>query len=212
MNRRATLQPWHLEMGGTTKIGVKKQAGIYGEGLKLALLVLQRGQQNHRVLCHSGSFDWNFDFTARGKLVARLERINGTHLTTSDPCVISPDRDVRFVIGLVGAGRNESGLKVQRQHVSLEAFNSWLQAALFLQDIPNDGIIRCEQGDLLTHERLRGNIYLKGFLLNRVMGGNSASITGKPLKFGYNFSTGKTNRDRQSMSTAQEESAAILAI
>ena len=74
-NRRATLQPRHLEMGGTTKKNRPEQAGAHGEGLKLALLVMMRGEQNHKVRCHSGGFSWGFDFTNLGKLVARVSRM-----------------------------------------------------------------------------------------------------------------------------------------
>ena len=44
-------------MGGTSKAGNKNQAGAHGEGLKLALLVLMRGEQNHCVRCRSGGFN-----------------------------------------------------------------------------------------------------------------------------------------------------------
>ena len=39
-----------------------------------------------------------------------------------------------------------------------------------------------------------------------------ASISSQPLKFGYNFASGRTNRERQSVANAKEESRAILAI
>ncbi len=74
-NRSATLQPWHLDMGGTSKAGDAHQAGAHGEGLKVALLVLMRSPQNHAVRCCSGGFVWRFNFTTRGRLVARLRRM-----------------------------------------------------------------------------------------------------------------------------------------
>ena len=43
VNRRASLQPSHLDMGGTSKSGDRSQAGTHGEGLKIAVLVLQKG-------------------------------------------------------------------------------------------------------------------------------------------------------------------------
>jgi hypothetical protein len=50
-NRSAMLQPWHLDLGGTSKAGDAHQAGARGEGLKVALLVLMRGFQNHSIKC-----------------------------------------------------------------------------------------------------------------------------------------------------------------
>ncbi|KAK3173880.1 hypothetical protein K4F52_010383, partial [Lecanicillium sp. MT-2017a] len=47
-NRNATLHPWHLDMGGTSKKGRTHQAGAHGEGLKVALLVMMRANENHK--------------------------------------------------------------------------------------------------------------------------------------------------------------------
>lgn len=71
-NCSATLQPKHLDMGGTSKTGDKEQAGAHGEGLKIALLVLMRRPQNHFVRCRSGGFNWIFNFSTSGRLVVRL--------------------------------------------------------------------------------------------------------------------------------------------
>lgn len=75
-NRSATLQPWYLDIGATSKPGVVSQVGAHGEGLKLALLVLMRGPQDHAVKCRSGGFNWTFNFTTRGRLMARLDRMS----------------------------------------------------------------------------------------------------------------------------------------
>ncbi|KAH6632518.1 hypothetical protein F5144DRAFT_603256 [Chaetomium tenue] len=74
-NRSATLQPWHLDLRGTSKADDDDQAGAHGEGVKLALLVLMRGMQNHSVRCRSGGFNWKFNFTTRGRLIAHLHRM-----------------------------------------------------------------------------------------------------------------------------------------
>lgn len=220
VNRNATLEPWHLDLGGTTKAGVGNQAGAHGEGLKIALLVLQRGFQNYEVRCVSGGFNWRFNFNTRGKLVARLRRMTRDQLDrrqgkswalleVGEP---SPLKDVCFRIGGKAKGRDQQGNPRHRNLVRLEDFNKWCEAALFLQDAPDEGIVRTSRGDLITHERLCGHLYLKGLLLQSSSNGASASITGKPLKFGYNFSHGATNRERQSVKSATEEGAAILNI
>ena len=87
-----------------------------------------------------------------------------------------------------------------------------MKAALFLQDVGADGIFRTKQGDLISEPSLRGNVYLKGLLLAESSKRRTASITGKRLKFGYNFSNGQTNRERQALEDAQRESQAILTI
>lgn len=223
-NRQGTLQPWHLDLGGTTKAGSEQQAGAHGEGLKIALLVLMRGDQNHKIRCRSGGFNWNFNFTNRGKLVARLRRMSPESIRKAEdqagrlcggsllPFAAAPHRDVQFVIGEKSAGRDDWGQPIRRDLVKKTDFEDWTKAALFLQDVEDGGIAVTSRGDLITDPRLRGNIYLKGLLLQESTGWDSASITKKPLKFGYNFSSGATNRERQSVAGAKEESRAILAI
>lgn len=117
-NRSATLQPWHLDLGGTSKADDDDQAGAHGEGLKLALLVLMRGMQNHSVRCRSGGFNWKFNFTTRGRLVARLHRMAPEAIRKAEdqarrlsqrtllPFGTNPELDVQFVIGETHAGRD----------------------------------------------------------------------------------------------------------
>ncbi|KAM7185075.1 hypothetical protein V8F20_011940 [Naviculisporaceae sp. PSN 640] len=225
-NRAATLQPRHLDLGGTTKAGDSHQAGTHGEGLKLALLVLMRGRQNHSVRCRSGGFNWRFNFTTRGRLVCRLHRMSSQAIHKAEdqarrlsertllPFAAKPAGDVQFVIGETHKGRDEWGNSVRRTGVTRQEFDEWTKSALFLCDNVGDGavIVSTEYGDLLTDPRLRGKIYLKGLLLGESTPTRSASITNRPLKFGYNFAHGKTNRERQSVGGAGEEAEAILAI
>lgn len=56
-NLKATLQPWHLLIGGTEKRGEEDQAGAHGEGLKLAALVWMHSAQNNHLRCYSGGFN-----------------------------------------------------------------------------------------------------------------------------------------------------------
>ena len=228
-NLDATIQPRHLEMGGTSKDGDKRQAGVHGEGLKLALLIFQRRPQNHAVRCISGGFTWNFNFTNRGKLVARLRRMTAEQVKRASASgskafteglaafAASPTRDVQFSIGQKSSGRNDIGDKMRRSQVSLEQFNEWCKVAIFLQNVTSEANgdpvkVGSKKGDLLMHPALRGNLYLKGLLLNASNGAHSASMTGQPLKFGYNFKEGSVNRERQSMASSRVEGLQILAI
>ncbi|KAH6633897.1 hypothetical protein B0J18DRAFT_452760 [Chaetomium sp. MPI-SDFR-AT-0129] len=223
-NRSATLQPWHLDLGGTSKAHDDGQAGAHGEGLKLALLVLMRGMQNHGVRCRSGGFNWKFNFSTRGRLVARLNRMSpaaiekaadqATRLSqrTLLPFGSHPGRDVQFIIGETHRGLDERGAPVCRSPVSQNDFEAWTKAALFLHDAGDGAIISTDAGDLLTGPDLRGRIYLKGLLLSESLPGRSASITSQPLQFGYNFARGYTNRERQSVGSANEEARSILGV
>lgn len=224
-NRSATLEPSHLDIGMTSKKKATDQAGAWGEGLKLALIVLMRDPQNHAVKCRSGQFNWTFNFTTSGHLVAGLFRMSSGAIRKAEekanracrsksllPFAPMPGDDVQFVIGQPRKGRNSRGHEIRRKQVRREDFDAWCKSALFLHASTDDGVVATPHGDLLTGPRLTGSIYLKGLLLSETIGSQSASITDKPLKYGYNFAHGKTNRERQSVAGAKEEAQAILAI
>ncbi|GAB1315574.1 hypothetical protein MFIFM68171_05784 [Madurella fahalii] len=224
-NRSASLQPCHLDLGGTSKVGNEHQDGARGVGLKIALIAFMRGSAGHNVRCRSGGFNWKFDFTTSGRLVARLCRMSPRSIHKAEdqarrlsqrrtllPFATKPNGDVQFVIGETHLGRNEHGNKVKRRPVKQEHFEAWTKAALFLHHGQDGGIISTRDGDLLTDSRLRGNLYLNGFLLRESTPARSASVTNQPLKFGYNLAFGRTNCERQSLASAEEESRAILAI
>ncbi|KAL8365390.1 hypothetical protein RB595_004273 [Gaeumannomyces hyphopodioides] len=226
VNRKATLHPGHLDLGGTSKTNAPEQAGSHGEGLKLALLVLMRGPQNHAVMCRSGGFTWQFDFTKTGHLVTHLIRMpesmkrnvyQEAYGLVQQPHSLLPfapvlDHDVHFIVGGTGTGRDESGGRIDRVPVCRHEFDDWVGVALFLSDAPHGGIISTPAGDLLTAPQFRGKLYLKGLLLEESTPTRSASVTNLNLKFGYSFAAGKTHRERKSVEGAGEESAALLSI
>lgn len=225
-NRKATLQPWHLDFGGSSKVGNSNQAGAHGEGLKVALLVMMRGKQNLNVRCRTGGANWNFNFSNKKRLVARLRPMkketirkeNDLAIRVSEkatsllPFAVKAKGDVHFVIGEVRNGRNEKGLNTRRRPVRREEFDAWTKAALFLNNAQDGAIISTHHGDLLTQPALRGSIYLKGLLLLDSTAKASASTTNRPLRFGYNFAQGQTNRERQVVTGPNKEAKSIFAI
>ncbi|KAI1460719.1 hypothetical protein F4805DRAFT_478494 [Annulohypoxylon moriforme] len=218
-NREATLKPWHLAMGSTTKANDRNQTGMHGEGLKIALLILMRGPQNHGVRCRSGGFEWSFNFTNQQKLVTSLVRIFPDAISEahgrrdSAPIEVMANRDVQFLIGGSSIqGRDERGYPIARAEVPREAFEKWTKAAIFLQNIPNEAIVKTMNGDLIIDPRCTGNIYLKGFLLKESYGEKSAGLTKKMLRYSYNFVNGTTNRERESMAGSDHGSRTILTI
>ncbi|KAK6864253.1 hypothetical protein PG995_000781 [Apiospora arundinis] len=212
VNRNASIQPGHFDLGGTTKRDDKNQAGVHGDGLKVALLVLMRAPQRHEICFTTGGFRWEPNFDKYNKLVINLTRLQTYDITMEErsskpefqegliPLLASPLDDVKFIIGLGDS-------------VKVRDFHNWTKAALFLQEIGDDDIVSVAEGDLISSKHpLRGNLYLKGLLLKASKVGESASLTGKRLRFGYNFANGETNRDRQSLPTAGNEAKAIAAI
>ncbi|KAM0744660.1 hypothetical protein ACQRIT_000044 [Beauveria bassiana] len=223
-NRNATLHPWHLDMGGTSKSGSGNLAGAHGEGLKVALLVLMRGSRNHKIRCRSSGFSWTFNFTKHGRLVARLNRMSAEAIgrlesqvrskpeETLLPFCPNAKSDVQFVLGEPHHGRSDLGVPTRRNLIKQNDFEAWTEAALFLQEPSPDELVKTGSGDLLIGERFRQRLYLKGLLLSEDTPQRRASVTNKPLRYGYNFAAGTTNRERQSVAGAYEESATIIDI
>lgn len=216
VNRKATIQPSNFDMGGTSKQQDRGQAGEHGDGLKVALLVLMRAPHNHSVCFNAGGFRWEPNFDKYNKLVISMSRLRDYDIAMEErssqpdlldglvPVLASPQEDVKFIIGL-------------ENNIKLKDFKDWTKAALFLYEIKSDDVISVAGGDFIISKTLRGDIYLKGLLLkasksNAATGQESASITGKTLRFGYNFAHGNTNRDRQSLAGANDEARAIFAI
>lgn len=229
LNRGAALQPWNLDMGGTSKQDEPDQAGAHGEGLKIAILVLMRQPQDHAVRCYSGGCWWSFYFDSQRKLVCHISRsspprdqfgaiydvwsqadreTNGHHFLSPH---VSTTREKTVQIFIDARGRDEKGFKLQKE-ATRDEFKAWTKAALFLQEIDTENIVTTDYGDLILDPRFGGNVYMKGLLLKESASGRSASITGKTLRYGYNFADGAVNRERESMAAADEESRTISTI
>ncbi|KAI1861587.1 hypothetical protein JX265_009554 [Neoarthrinium moseri] len=206
VNRRATIQPFHFDLGGTTKSDDKSLAGEHGDGLKVALLVLLRKPQGYALVVE-------LQRMSSRQIESNLRKANANCDKGLVPFAPMPYEDVAFGIG----SSDSDDIRPSLFRVSRVAFDGWTKVALFLHGPQSGGQITVSEGDLITDSAFRGNIYLKGLLLKTSKKGDlrdedSASITGKPLKFGYNFANGATNRDRQSLATAGEEGVAIRSI
>lgn len=210
-NRNATLQPRHLRIGNTSKNGDSTQAGVHGEGLKVALLIMV-GRQNHKIRCRTGGFDWHFKYTHGDDLEAFLRRLTDTTMTRAiaeaeksdgggPRCAARPGEDVQFFIG---DGTRAGGRNRQKAPVRQSDFEEWTKVALFLQPSQGNERTVTAYGDLLRETNLCGKIFLKGLLLGDTM--HIGSITHKPLKYGYNLANGTTfNRDRQGVGLRDEK-------
>ncbi|KAI1766405.1 hypothetical protein GGR53DRAFT_464473 [Hypoxylon sp. FL1150] len=212
LNRGATLQPWNLDMGGTTKENEANQAGAHGEGIKIAILVLMRQPQDHAVQCYSGGYWWSFYFDSHGKLVAYISRAplprgmfgpirdvwhradEETHRHPFLSLYVSGKTNtVRLLID--NKGRHEKGFKPQKE-VTREEFKEWTKAALFLQEVDAENIVTTRDGDLIFDPRFTGHVYMTGLLLEESAPGRSASITGETLHYGHNFAKGSLLNSR----------------
>jgi hypothetical protein len=227
-NKNGRLELEHLELGPTGKQDVPNLAGEHGDGLKVALLVLGRDPQGHHIRFHASGFTWSFCWRKRsGKLGIELSRMSEQKrekfMAQSEkdfaeglvPFTVDPSRDVQILIGTKGNSLNEHGMLTKRRSVPVGSFLEWCKVAAWLQAVPEADVVETGFGSLYL-DKLCGNIYLKGLLLRESEKGDwmpdSASLTGKPLRFGYDFRQGRVNRDRQAINNSTEEAKAILSI
>ncbi|KAH6664372.1 hypothetical protein F5X68DRAFT_265896 [Plectosphaerella plurivora] len=210
VNYNSTLQPWNFYMGGSTKRNDINSVGTHGEGLNIAALALLRSRENHGLRCFSGGLEWDIDLTDEGTLGVTWKKIycipEGVSSSQSLGALSTdPKKDTCFILGEAGRrGRDENGEQIARTSVSEEAFGTWLGVALFLQSVPRQNVYTTPCGELLVSHSTPGKLYLRGFQLSEPSVG-SASLSGKPLKFSYNYFQGRTNRERAHVADAKEE-------
>ncbi|KAF5975457.1 hypothetical protein FBULB1_7361 [Fusarium bulbicola] len=193
-------------------------------GLGRSVLSFLGAGTNHGVICRTGSYKWKFNFGPEGQLMAFMTAVdkdkaaNEIRLATVPhgsryvPFQPHPESDTVFIIGAdrQSPGRCGRGKYIYRSKVTPREFNIWCEVALFLQDIKNDDIIKTEMGDLILDSKYRGKIYLKGFLLSDTTRRGYASLSEKPLRFGYNILHGTPDEGMKHMSSLEEECRAII--
>lgn len=139
-NRQSTLDRSSLLLGMTTKADDTRTIGQFGEGYKLALLVLTRLDHPVRVLNYKSKEVWIPRFIQSAKLNARVLAIQITkHRFTK-----VPDNDLTFeVYGVIP----DKWLTVQANTLHLQTVT---------------GQIATSRGSILTTKDQRGRIYVNG--------------------------------------------------
>ncbi|KAH7229550.1 hypothetical protein BKA60DRAFT_645748 [Fusarium oxysporum] len=181
-------------------------------GLGRAVLNFLGAGTNHGVTCRTGSYKYKFNFDPDGELKTFLtamnqDKINEFRRSTVPqgsryvPFQPHPKTDTIFTIGADSnaLGRGGRGRYIYRSKVTPKEFNTWCEPALFLQEIKDGDIVKTEMGDLILDSKLRGKIYLKGFLLSDTTRRGYASLSERPLRFGYNILYGTPDEKMKHM-------------
>lgn len=212
-NFKASLQLWHLSIGGTSKALDALQAGQHGEGFKMAALTFRRFPHNHTFRIDSSGFRWNFNFNTQRKLICRLSRlldadqiIKARRTVRGQPRTTKHRKweDVSVVIGAPTKGRGSNAVVNKGQKIPLTEFREWLKVTIDIEG--PESVIRTTCGDLIMDPAHRNKLYLRGLLLPH------GSATGRLLRYGYNFRQGQIGRDRVSLGGSKQESRQVTAI
>ena len=141
-NDGCTIDQEALLFGHTTKLGRSDLAGKFGEGLKLAMLVLAR--DGHEVRIRNGSEVW----------VPKIER--------------SEKFDAEVLVVYVTKGHaDKKRVQVEVGGITEDDFKSTKDLFLFLGKLGKDARIQTSAGSLLFGERFKGRIYVKGIFVQR---------------------------------------------
>ncbi|KAH6964278.1 hypothetical protein DER45DRAFT_626702 [Fusarium avenaceum] len=224
VNRQVTLQPEDI-LTLTPPTETQDTTSTYSThsqfNLAKAVLNFVGGGTNHSVTCQSGGVNMNFNFNTAGELVARVTRMRPDTISKSYKSALSsfkshvpfyprPSVDTILSIGEAGPGRSGNNEWVKRDKVSPGEFAIWCEAALFLQDIKEEGIIRTRMGDLILDVKYRDNLYLNGFLLHAKSKTTHTSLSGKRLKYGYNIIYGTAEKEGKRICSLEDESKAFI--
>ncbi|KAH8589310.1 hypothetical protein B0O99DRAFT_676727 [Bisporella sp. PMI_857] len=205
-NYGAQLPRRCLELGVSTKRGMKRLAGTHGEGFKVGALVMVR--EGYKVRYEASSFYWNFSFGGKDKRTLY--------------CNLSPQSAAKLQRERDAYGRLDADAKVRRlkgniwedvtvrigcihgcsggNRVQEDQFKAWLTASIDL--VQPSAVIETFYGQIILDPSFRNKIFLKGLLLE----------TSRNHQYGYNFFEGHVNRDRQRMTNTEEEALLLAQI
>jgi hypothetical protein len=205
-NPCAQLQPEALQLGYTSKQGNDSLAGCYGEGLKLAALVMSRN--GYKVKIATSNCNWRFSL--QGPCGSRFccvicpskKADTDSQTDAADDMARLRSRIDRDVAVVIGARRHR-----RDQPVSLAVFREWMETTLDVRGLSYPShIIETDDGDLILDHRFHGKVYIKGMILP------APASKSRVFKFGYNFANGLFGRDRQTLLDNREESDVVRRI
>lgn len=141
-NQQGTLTRDSLLLGSTTKANRADQRGQFGEGYKLALLVLCR--LGHDVVIHAGAETWT-------PFIETSERFDGA--------------EVLKIRTRPRQGSTQSGVKFVVKGLGEDEWRAVQANTLFLQPALGDEAVETCHGTVLTDEAYAGKLYVGGLFV-----------------------------------------------
>lgn len=199
-----------LAIGKDTKRGDSVSAGAYGEGLKIAALIMVRNWIPIRI--RSRSAHWNFELH-NNRLSCQISHQNDSKIAAEKLHFRKQTSGGKLRSELVSYSYKDVTVQLcnpesigDRARISAERFRKWTTVSLDLRSPDPDKIIRTPHGGLIIDQRFKGQIYLKELRVE------SDGLGGKSFKFGYNFVTGMFNRERERWTSDDEDAEALAKI
>lgn len=144
-NKLSVLDRNTLLMGQTSKSGDSKTIGQFGEGYKLALLVLTRMKHPTAILNYGTKERWVPAIKHSRKYRAHVLTIVITRYIFKSV----PDNNLVFEVG----------------GITPEIYAEFVKSTLHLQDIDENHFLRTSSGRVIMHEDYKGKIFVNGLFV-----------------------------------------------
>lgn len=169
-NKTSTLYTWSLLLGTTTKEGDDRTIGQFGEGYKIATLVLLRNAKEVTIYNYGLREVWRPRFVKSRRFGADILTF---FVDKKYPWAQVPDNDLTFEV---------TGITEEEWHEQIVPSNLHLQSDVKIEESN-------EFGEALSDPRHAGLVFVNGLYV----------CTYEPYHFGYNFKPGnlKLDRDRK---------------
>ncbi|CAI0650363.1 unnamed protein product [Colletotrichum noveboracense] len=209
-NFNAALEIQHLNLEGTSKRHNPETAGVHGEGLKLAALVMTRKNRNVRISSSSAYWSFGFRGLAEDKLHCQITKPAASTIKKHKDSLLSKTLDGQFRENLTSYIHQDVSVMIStaKEHdiITQAQFWRWTEVSIDLHCPSLENIILTSWGDLLLDPAFAGRIYLKGLQVSSINSG------GQKYTFGYDFVSGIINRDRERIMDQTKEAGMIAKI
>jgi hypothetical protein len=210
-NYGSSLEPWHLQMGGTSKHRDPLQSGQFGEGLKRAIATFRRKPSHHTFRIVSSGFNWSFGWDRYGMLNLNLRRMepqkleNERQKTGNKPRTLNFrafEEGVSIIIGQKhqiyskGEVKGYTGSKIR-----LDEFERMLKFSSIIIDRPES--ITTPIGSIILPAEYGNKLYTDGLLVRR------CGLERPQFRYGYDFHDARLGLDRSAFHRGGEVTVAV---
>jgi len=168
-NKKSVLKKQSLLLGYTTKQDDDETIGQFGEGYKIALLVLTRLEKT--VTIYTGEANKKEEWSSR---FVTSKRYNYEKILT-----VFVDTDTKQ--------NYDNNLTIKIDNITEDEYNDFTSRVLHLQKDVGE-FLTCSEGEILLGEKHKGKIYVNGLYVSKI----------KDFLFGYDIKPAylKIGRDR----------------